>query len=393
MGDGNHKDNGGPDDPIETLTITIAPKPVTVTADDKSKIEGEADPELTATVEGLNGFDTISYTLYREPGETAGIYNIIPLGENSQGNYIVTFVNGIFTITPVGSAVIITYPHGADDLSYTGHPMFLLSEVGEVEGGTILYSVNGGPYTAELPQGIETGNYTITWYVAGDETHGDLGSPEEPFGTISVIISPADHPKVPMDLPVKIFFIKSDGTRGIPEDIAEITLNLTLKLQGVGGSAKSEAIRLEVSGGMRDIELVAVAFDDTPPGLLSEYEVIIEGLPASVHGKAPASVRYYLTAHAWVNNLDGITVEIFWDDGKYHGPEEPYFFPLPEDEIGAYKQDPWGNKTYLLFHTYEICMRWLGSDELCSGYERCFHKELPYVYDKDKIRVGYDWQP
>ena len=391
MGDENHKNNGSPDDPIETLTITIAPKPVTVTADDKSKIEGQADPELTATVEGLIGSDIISYTLYREPGETAGTYDIIPLGESSQGNYLVTFVTGEFTITPVGSAVIITYPQGAVDLSFTGHPMFLLSEAGEVEGGTILYSVNGGPYTTELPQGIETGNYTITWYVAGDETHGDLGSPEEPFGTITVTISPADGPKEPMDLPVKIYFIKKDGSRGVPEDIDEITLNLTLKLKGTGGSAKSEAIRVEVNGGMRDIELDAVAFDDTPPGLLSEYEVIVEGLPASVHGKAPVNQRYRLTAHAWVNNLDGITIEIFWDDGKYHGPEEPYFFPLPEDEIGAYKQDPWGNKTYLLFHTYEICMRWLGSDELCSGYERCFHKELPYVYDKDKIRVGYDW--
>ena len=391
MGDENHTNNGGPDDPIETLTITIAPKPVTVTADDKSKIEGQADPELTATVEGLIGSDIISYTLYREPGETAGTYDIIPLGESSQGNYLVTFVTGEFTITPVGSAVIITYPHGAVDLSFTGHPMFLLSEAGEVEGGTILYSVNGGPYATELPQGIEIGNYTITWYVAGDETHGDLGSPEEPFGTITVTISPADGPKEPMDLPVKIYFIKKDGSRGVPEDIDEITLNLTLKLKGTGGSAKSEAIRVEVNGGMRDIELDAVAFDDTPPGLLSEYEVIVEGLPASVHGKAPVNQRYRLTAHAWVNNLDGITIEIFWDDGKYHGPEEPYFFPLPEDEIGAYKQDPWGNKTYLLFHTYEICMRWLGSDELCSGYERCFHKELPYVYDKDKIRVGYDW--
>ena len=33
-----------------------------------------------------------------------------------------------------------------------------------------------------------------------------------------------------------------------------------------------------------------------------------------------------------------------------------------------------GTKEYLLFHTYDICMAWLGSDELCSGPERCYHK-------------------
>ena len=58
--------------------------------------------------------------------------------------------------------------------------------------------------------------------------------------------------------------------------------------------------------------------------------------------------------------------------------------PLPEDEIGAYKLLPDGSKEYLLYHTYDICMFYLGRDDLCSGYERCFHKEGYY---------GIDWWP
>ena len=47
---------------------------------------------------------------------------------------------------------------------------------------------------------------------------------------------------------------------------------------------------------------------------------------------------------------------------------------LPEDEIGAYALRQDGTKEYLLFQTYDICMMYLGSDELCRGPERCFHK-------------------
>jgi hypothetical protein len=55
--------------------------------------------------------------------------------------------------------------------------------------------------------------------------------------------------------------------------------------------------------------------------------------------------------------------------------EEPVFYALPEDEIGAYAIRQDGTKEYLLFHTYDICMDWLASDELCSGFEHCFHKD------------------
>ena len=57
---------------------------------------------------------------------------------------------------------------------------------------------------------------------------------------------------------------------------------------------------------------------------------------------------------------------------------------------GAYTIDKNGVKEYLIFHTYDICMQWLGSDDLCSGHERCFHKENPYVnpFVKDGGLIG-----
>ena len=102
-------------------TLTISAKEVTVTADDKSKTYGDTtDPELTATVTGLVGEDTVDYTLSREPGENVGTYTITPSGEATQGNYTVTFETGTLTITPVTDKVTVTITGNTKTVTYDG---------------------------------------------------------------------------------------------------------------------------------------------------------------------------------------------------------------------------------------------------------------------------------
>ena len=84
---------------IVTRTYKITPKSVTVTAEDKTKVFGETDPKLTATVAGILGNDTVEYTLSRKDGEAAGKYEITVKGDKLQGNYTVTYVAGTLTIT------------------------------------------------------------------------------------------------------------------------------------------------------------------------------------------------------------------------------------------------------------------------------------------------------
>ena len=83
------------------LTVKINTAPVTVKADDKSKVRNESDPPLTATVTGVlegESIDQISYTLSRASGENAGTYKITPSGAATQGNYSVTYKTGNFFI-------------------------------------------------------------------------------------------------------------------------------------------------------------------------------------------------------------------------------------------------------------------------------------------------------
>jgi len=85
--------------------FTITPRPITITADDKEKIEGELDPELTFGI--TSGFlvlgDGIIGELEREPGEDAGLYDILigtlQINDGNNGdNYALTYIKGIFTI-------------------------------------------------------------------------------------------------------------------------------------------------------------------------------------------------------------------------------------------------------------------------------------------------------
>lgn len=90
-------------DPVPVPTSEYAD--ITITANDASKLVGEEDPALTATISGLPvGVEGITYTVSREVGEGVGTYNIIPAGEANQlGSdgtlYRITFVTGVFTIT------------------------------------------------------------------------------------------------------------------------------------------------------------------------------------------------------------------------------------------------------------------------------------------------------
>ncbi|CAH0351164.1 GLUG motif-containing protein [Aquabacterium sp. CECT 9606] len=80
-------------------TVTIDPRPITVTADAQSKTYGSADPALTyqITTGTLVDGDVLSGSLSRAPGEDAGNY-AISAASLSNGNYLITAHDGTLTI-------------------------------------------------------------------------------------------------------------------------------------------------------------------------------------------------------------------------------------------------------------------------------------------------------
>ena len=84
----------------KAVTVTVAPKEITVTADNLKKIVGGADPVLTYTADGLVGEDTLSgITVKRKAGEKVGTYAVtVSQKAGFNPNYRITFKKGTFTI-------------------------------------------------------------------------------------------------------------------------------------------------------------------------------------------------------------------------------------------------------------------------------------------------------
>ncbi|MFN3760336.1 MAG: MBG domain-containing protein, partial [Algoriphagus aquaeductus] len=83
--------------------LTITPRPITVTADDKIIFCGQAEPTLTYQITSgtlVNG-DAFSGTLVRQTGNGAGTYVISKGSLTLVDNYELTVVNGIFTINAI----------------------------------------------------------------------------------------------------------------------------------------------------------------------------------------------------------------------------------------------------------------------------------------------------
>ena len=148
----------------ENGSLDIAPKSVTVTAENKTKVFGEADPELTATVAGTVGKDKVKYTVAREAGEDVGHYSVIPTGEEIQGNYKVTYKNGDFEITKAGTMTLTPELTGKDaEKVYDGQPLSGGATATVKEGTKITYSTDGGETWSEtLPSITDIGTLNVT---------------------------------------------------------------------------------------------------------------------------------------------------------------------------------------------------------------------------------------
>jgi hypothetical protein len=81
--------------------LTITPRPITVTADGKTKVYGDNDPAFTAqvTTGNLVFSDQLSGALSRAAGENVGSYAITQGALTAGSNYDLNFVSGSLTIT------------------------------------------------------------------------------------------------------------------------------------------------------------------------------------------------------------------------------------------------------------------------------------------------------
>ncbi len=108
-----------------TAVFAITARPVTVSANSKSKIYGEPDPALTDQITdgSLIGSDSLSGSLTRVTGSNVGTYAITQGTLSAGSNYVLTYVGASFAITtkaiPVIPAASQSKTYGTFDPAFT----------------------------------------------------------------------------------------------------------------------------------------------------------------------------------------------------------------------------------------------------------------------------------
>jgi hypothetical protein len=160
-----------------TQTVTVIPRPITVTAIPKSKTYGDPDPPLTyeITAGSLVAPDTIAGALSRAAGENVGAHAILQGTLTLGSSYALTYIGADLTINPRPATV--TAGSGTkvysdpDPLLLTTGAGFLPDDVAGIALLTIRVSGEAvGTYpTAATATGGQVGNYAVT-YIAGTFT-------------------------------------------------------------------------------------------------------------------------------------------------------------------------------------------------------------------------------
>jgi filamentous hemagglutinin family protein len=172
-------------------TLTVDPAPLTVAANNASKVYGAALPTLSATVTGLVNGDTQAGTVTLSPttaatlGANVGTYDIAPGATLNSGNYTLTQSNGTLTVTAAPLTIRVddkVRDFGAANPAFTYTLSGLVNgDTGAVLSGVALSTVAttdspGGTYPITASGGFTLSPNYVANVVPGTLTVGAAGT-------------------------------------------------------------------------------------------------------------------------------------------------------------------------------------------------------------------------
>ena len=282
---------------LKSGKLTVTQKAVTLTADNVTKLFGEADPELTYTVDGLVSFNGVKDTLagvklVREKGEDAGEYAITAtVNAKSNPNYVVTIAEGgVLTIAPNDGKIVVTVKGHVDTVKYDGKEHLV--------GGYDILS-NSTAYPLKFVE--FTGKDTVQGKNAGSYA---MGLSKENFVNTSV-----NYPNVEFEV--------ADGSLTIlPKSLVIKALPDTITY----GDATPTEFKWTVDSLLKDDTLDNIHVGLAKTGLLpaGKYELVFDK-------KSPTTKNYVVSefiVDTLVVNKKLVTVSV-GDTSKVYGTPDP----------------------------------------------------------------------
>ena len=283
--------------------IVITPKNVTVTADAKEKIYGDADPELTYKVDGLEYDDTLTGSLTREAGENVGSYAVLQGTLDAGSNYKISFTGAELTINKRTVGLAWT----GDSLTYNGQNQAPGATVtGLVNGDEIEATVNGDKVdagegymaAADSLTGEKAGNYALpedksvtthAFSIAPKELTVTTASASKPYDGTALVKT--DGARITGLVKSETADVKANGSQtevGSSDNTYELTWG-TAKASNYK-IAKEDLGTLTVTANDAEIVLMAASVEKTYDGTpLSASTVTASGLPEGFTVSASAA--------------------------------------------------------------------------------------------------------
>jgi hypothetical protein len=172
-------------------TLTVSPAPLTVTAINASKVQGQPNPAFAASYNGFVNGDTapslggtLTFSTPATASSPVGSYAVTPSGLSS-ANYTISFVSGTLTVTPASASASSTSVVSSGNPSVYGQAVIFTVTVSAVapatgtptgtvsvmDGATLLGTATlGGGTAAVTTSALAAGSHNITAGYHGDAT-------------------------------------------------------------------------------------------------------------------------------------------------------------------------------------------------------------------------------
>jgi Leucine-rich repeat (LRR) protein len=169
----------------KAVTIRVTPAPLTIRANDATKVYGQPLPAFSSTAPGFvngDGMGSLSGSLTLTTAASAtspvGTYDVVPGGVASN-NYAIAFANGVLTINPASTSTAVSSsanPAGfGDPVTFTATVSTIAPGAGVPTGSvqfsdktTVLGSAALSGGTASLTTSLAPGTHSISAQYGGD---------------------------------------------------------------------------------------------------------------------------------------------------------------------------------------------------------------------------------
>ncbi len=262
-------------------TLTITKANLSIQAEDKTKVYGDALPDFTFNIIGLVNGDTVADLagLGVSTSATAlsnvGTYDLTPSGTTSNPNYNVTLLNGVLTITKANQVIAWADPSAIVYGTKLGAPQLNATVTG-IAGGT-----DPGALTYTQPSGslLDAGTRTLTVMAAETENYFAASN------SVSLIVNKGIQ-TIAWDTPMAIVY----GTKLSADQFNATAIGVT------GGSAPGaltygQAIGDLLNAGSK-ILTVTAAETDNYLAASGSVTLLVNKAAQEIHWMTPAGIVY-----------------------------------------------------------------------------------------------------